>query len=84
MVKFKVNNKENFVNVGAEYRLTDPLDLQKDLEEILSKVEEGKAFIRPSGTEDILRLYCEAKTTEQVDFMEKSVRDLLESKYATL
>jgi phosphomannomutase len=30
-------------------------------------IEEGKAFVRPSGTEDILRLYSEAKTIEEVE-----------------
>jgi len=33
----------------------------------MRKVEMGRAFVRPSGTEDCVRVYAEAKTTNDVE-----------------
>jgi phosphoacetylglucosamine mutase len=45
----------------------------------MQKVELGKAFVRPSGTEDILRLYSEAKTIEEVESLAKAILDAIDS-----
>ena len=41
-------------------------------------MEEGKAFVRPSGTEDILRLYAEAKTKDEVEKLAKNILNEIE------
>ena len=33
----------------------------------MAKYELGRAFVRPSGTEDAVRIYAEAKTQEAAD-----------------
>ena len=62
MYKIKVSDRTKFTITEDESRLTYPLELQEEIDAAIAKVDEGKAFVRPSGTEDILRLYCEANT----------------------
>jgi len=47
--------------------LTEPKELQEEINKAIDSVTNGKAFVRPSGTEDILRLYSEASTLEEVE-----------------
>ena len=62
--KIKVGDRSKFKTIDDESRLTEPKELQDLIDDCVAKVENGKAFVRPSGTEDILRLYVEAKTDE--------------------
>jgi phosphoacetylglucosamine mutase len=39
----------------------------------LAKVRFGRAFVRPSGTEDIVRVYAEGGTQEEADAVAKAV-----------
>ena len=64
MYKAVVSDRTKFKPNGDESRLIEPAALQEAIDKAISEVEEGKAFVRPSGTEDILRLYAEAKTLE--------------------
>ena len=43
--------------------------------------EEARCFIRPSGTEDILRIYIEAKTSHSVNVIAKEILKEIELKY---
>ena len=45
------------------------------------KVEEGKAFVRPSGTEDILRIYSEARTEQEMDSLANWIIDEIQNKF---
>lgn len=58
----KVADRTKFKTIEDESRLTDPADLQVEVDNAVKAVEDGKAFFRPSGTENVLRLYTEAKT----------------------
>ena len=40
------------------------MEVQNEIDEAVAQVQEGKAFVRPSGTEDILRLYAEASNLD--------------------
>lgn len=44
-----------------------PEGLQDEINELVSKYNKGRSFIRPSGTEDIVRVYAEAVTQEEAD-----------------
>lgn len=56
-----------FKTTDADRICLEPKGLQNKINEIVSKYDNARAFIRPSGTEDIVRLYAEAKTKEQVE-----------------
>ena len=57
--RIKVNHDET--------RILDPIVLQNIIDEHVQKVSLGRAFLRPSGTEDVVRVYAEAETQEQAD-----------------
>jgi phosphoacetylglucosamine mutase len=67
MFKAVVADRTAFRTVWDETKLTEPQMLQ-DIIELFSKdFKKGRAFVRPSGTEDILRLYVEAATMDDVE-----------------
>ena len=55
--------------------------LQQKIDELVAATTEGKAFVRPSGTEDILRLYAEARTVPEMEALAKTILGEIESKY---
>ena len=42
------------------------------------KYPRGRSFIRPSGTEDVIRVYVEASTQEAADSLANSVAKLVD------
>lgn len=51
----------------AERKCVTPEGLQDEIDTLVSKYTKGRAFIRPSGTEDIIRVYAEATTRADAD-----------------
>ena len=51
-----------------ERRLVEPTALQESVDAAVSACGEGaRGFVRPSGTEDVVRVYAEASTQEKAD-----------------
>ncbi|XP_058053817.1 phosphoacetylglucosamine mutase [Anopheles bellator] len=46
----------------ADRIVVTPAGLQEAIDEIVNKFPKGRSFVRPSGTEDIVRVYAEADT----------------------
>ncbi|KAJ3242727.1 Phosphoacetylglucosamine Mutase [Chytriomyces hyalinus] len=65
--KVKVANRGDFVPIKADTELSHPLGLQGKINEEVAKFSKGRCFVRPSGTEDIVRVYAEAATREETD-----------------
>ncbi|KAJ3563442.1 hypothetical protein NP233_g8944 [Leucocoprinus birnbaumii] len=60
LVKVVVNDRNSFVTTDAERRLVSPPGLQNRIDELVVKYDQGRTFVRPSGTEDVVRVYAEA------------------------
>ncbi len=56
-----------FKTTDADRICIEPVGLQDEINKIVLKYNNSRAFIRPSGTEDIVRLYAEAETKEEVE-----------------
>jgi len=67
LVKVNVRNRSEVKTEDAERRLTSPPDLQKLVDGEVGKYKDGRGFIRPSGTEDAVRVYAEAATRFEAD-----------------
>ena len=67
LLKVEVPDRMMFQTVDAERKLSHPAGLQELIDEAVRKVDMGRAFVRPSGTEDCVRVYAEAKTTPEAD-----------------
>lgn len=77
LVKVSVPNRNMFKTEDAERRLTSPPGLQTKLDELVRKYEGGRAFVRPSGTEDVVRVYAEARSRGHVDELAFKVAGLV-------
>ncbi|CAG9794766.1 unnamed protein product [Diatraea saccharalis] len=66
-LKVTVKDRNAISTTDAERRCTSPEGLQTRIDEIVSTYKSGRSFVRPSGTEDVVRVYAEADTQESAD-----------------
>lgn len=83
--KVKVKDKNNFVCTETEMKLIKPIEVQEYIDNLCS-TEENKSelircFVRPSGTEDILRVYAEGKSKQKIDEILKTVEQFVLQKF---
>jgi phosphoacetylglucosamine mutase len=66
-----------------ETRAVVPEQLQVRLDQAMAKFESGRCFVRPSGTEDVVRVYAEASTQDGANALAdeciKAIHDVLDS-----
>eukprot|EP00834_Sanchytrium_tribonematis_P006224 NODE_437_length_7444_cov_0.724711.p6 type:complete len:172 gc:universal NODE_437_length_7444_cov_0.724711:4093-3578(-) len=63
LIKVKVKDRYAFKTTNAEQTLVEPNGIQSKID-ILTK-SGGRSFVRPSGTEDVVRVYAEHETEEK-------------------
>ena len=57
-----------FVKVNEdETQVLEPAALQERISALAAAAPKGRAFVRPSGTENVVRVYAEAETQEAAD-----------------
>lgn len=76
LVKVSVANRNAFETTDAERKLVNPRGLQQKIDELVRKYEGGRSFVRPSGTEDVVRVYAEAVIKAQADGELDSLRQI--------
>ncbi|KAJ2599043.1 hypothetical protein H4R99_003859 [Coemansia sp. RSA 1722] len=67
LLKVVVNDRNIFKTTNAEQTLTSPHGLQSVVDSLVAKFPRGRSFVRPSGTEDAVRVYAEAATRRDCD-----------------
>jgi phosphoacetylglucosamine mutase len=67
MLKVKVADRSIIKCSDNETKCLAPASVQLKLEEAMAKFQHGRTFIRPSGTEDVVRVYAEAATRGDAD-----------------
>lgn len=67
LVKVVVPDRNIFKTEDAERRLVRPGGLQTKIDELVNVYTGGRSFVRPSGTEDVVRVYAEAASRPQAD-----------------
>ncbi|KAK6935029.1 Alpha-D-phosphohexomutase, C-terminal [Dillenia turbinata] len=77
-LKVKVLDRKAVVTTNAETVAVEPPGIQEAINAEIAKYTQGRSFIRPSGTEDVVRVYAEAPTQEEADSLAKSVAHLVE------
>ena len=67
--KVKVQDRTVVVPLADETAVVEPVALKDAIAAAVQSVdaENGRAFARPSGTEDVVRVYAEASTPELAD-----------------
>nr|XP_027100860.1 phosphoacetylglucosamine mutase-like isoform X1 [Coffea arabica]XP_027100861.1 phosphoacetylglucosamine mutase-like isoform X2 [Coffea arabica] len=66
-LKVKVLDRAAVVTANAETVVVKPSGIQEAINAEIAKYHKGRCFIRPSGTEDVVRVYAEASTQEAAD-----------------
>lgn len=72
-LKVKVADRTAVITTNAETRVLQPSVLQEAIDAETGKYHRGRCFVRPSGTEDIIRVYAEAFSQEAADSLALSV-----------
>ncbi|CAH0554621.1 unnamed protein product [Brassicogethes aeneus] len=67
LLKVVVEDRNIFATTDAERRLVAPEGLQEQIDALTSKYPKGRSFVRPSGTEDVVRVYAEAASAADVE-----------------
>lgn len=75
--KVKVQDRNIFETTDAERKCLKPDGLQDRIDEAVRKYKRGRAFVRPSGTEDVVRVYAEAENVDDVKILAAEVSILV-------
>ncbi|XP_062189841.1 phosphoacetylglucosamine mutase isoform X2 [Phragmites australis] len=78
-LKVKVIDRTAIITTDAETKVSQPSGLQELIDMEIANYAHGRCFVRPSGTEDVVRVYAEASTQEAADSLAKSVACHVES-----
>nr|CAD7410604.1 unnamed protein product [Timema cristinae] len=68
-LKVVVKDRRAIETTDAERKCEKPSGLQDTIDSLVAKFKNGRAFVRPSGTEDIVRVYAEADTQANTDLL---------------
>ena len=81
LAKQVVKHRDEYKTVPgtAEQKLASPAGLQEKIDAEVAKYRDGRCFVRASGTEDAVRVYCEAAEVLEVENMVQSVSQLVQS-----
>uniref|UniRef100_A0A915BI79 Phosphoacetylglucosamine mutase n=2 Tax=Parascaris univalens TaxID=6257 RepID=A0A915BI79_PARUN len=74
-LKVKVNDRSIFKTTFDEMTCLQPMGLQDAIDAIIASNGEGRSFVRPSGTEDIVRVYAEGSSAENARELAEKVAD---------
>ncbi len=66
-LKVRVADRSVIETADAERKCVQPQGLQAEIDQIVEKFSKGRSFVRPSGTEDVVRVYAEADTQDNAD-----------------
>ncbi|XP_022135971.1 phosphoacetylglucosamine mutase [Momordica charantia] len=77
-LKVKVVDRTAVEMTNAETEVVKPPGIQEAINSEIAKYPQGRCFIRPSGTEDVIRVYAEASTQEGADNLASSVAKVVD------
>lgn len=66
-ISVPIENKAVLVVDPTETVCLEPEGLQEQIDAIVARDPKGRAFVRPSGTEDLVRIHVEASTSTAVN-----------------
>ena len=65
--KVRVKDRSMIITNDNETKALQPLTLQPALDESMSSMKSSRAFVRPSGTENVVRIYAESSTPKEAN-----------------
>uniref|UniRef100_A0A914CD55 Phosphoacetylglucosamine mutase n=1 Tax=Acrobeloides nanus TaxID=290746 RepID=A0A914CD55_9BILA len=80
-LKIPFRDRSIFQTTPDETRLIKPEVMQKEIDVWVSKFHGARAFVRPSGTEPIVRIYAEADTDENALHLAYRIAHVVDKNY---
>ncbi|GAB6022015.1 Phosphoglucomutase-3 [Chamberlinius hualienensis] len=71
--KVEIPDRNGIKTDKTEQKVLQPAELQTAIDELVSKYRDGRSFVRPSGTENVVRVYAEAATQNDADQLAEEV-----------
>ena len=75
LIKVVVKDRYLFKTTNAEQTLTAPEGIQSKIDDLCKNG--GRSFVRPSGTEDVVRVYAEHATVEECEALGYAVAGMI-------
>ncbi|EDO42108.1 predicted protein [Nematostella vectensis] len=66
-LKVKVKDRTVIKTSDTEEQVIEPQGLQVEISKLVANYSKGRSFARPSGTEDVVRVYAEADSRDAAD-----------------
>ncbi|KHJ79002.1 phosphoglucomutase/phosphomannomutase protein [Oesophagostomum dentatum] len=76
-LKIPVKDRSKFKTTYEETTLLQPEGVQQKIDALVSQYSGARAFVRPSGTENIVRVYAEAQASEDAKALANSIADVI-------
>lgn len=77
MIKMAVKDKNLIICSDDETEVISPVGLHYELQLAMQQCTRGRCFVRPSGTEDVVRIYAEAATIAEVEQLLVASQDIV-------
>ena len=75
--KVTIKDRTVIKTTDSERKTTAPEGLQEEIDKLVAGYKRARSFVRPSGTEDVVRVYAEADTREAVDSLAREVSQIV-------
>lgn len=73
-MKIKVNDRTKIKITENERKCIEPIELQTEIDKLVTKFgNNSRSFVRPSQTEDIVRVYAESNSQEDANELAEQV-----------
>jgi len=82
LMKASVKDRTLITTTDAERQVVTPEGLQNKINQAVAKYNKGRSFVRPSGTEDVVRVYSEAATKEDAEALASDVVEIVKQMLA--
>ena len=77
LAKVMVRDRNLVTTRDAERQVVTPAGMQDNINKIVGRYNQARSFVRPSGTEDCVRVYSEAQTREEAEAVSKEISDMV-------
>ena len=76
-LKLTIQDRNMIKTTNADRTVVKPEQLQESVNLIIQSYKKARAFVRPSGTENIVRIYGEAETQLECDQMVNQIAKIV-------
>lgn len=80
LLKVTVKDRNVIKVIDPQCHIGEPEGLQEDFDRLIGLFTDGRAFVRPSGTEDVVRVYAESNTQASADKLAVHIAKLVHQK----